>query len=249
MTYGGLPACVLMSTPEEKKSYLTDLYRTIYIRDVIERYKIRDTALLEHVLDIAMSTIGCFTNPTRLAHAIETETGIKTNRTTVAENLDRFEQAFLISKAKRYDVKGRHYLDYPQKIYSVDTGLRNARINFRQDEPTHLMENLIYNELRNWGFSVDVGNIQQPGRSGQTRQTLEVDFVANQGHRRYYIQSAYQIPDDEKREQELRPLLKINDAFRKILVTFDGLPPYHNEDGILILALEDFLKGQESMDL
>ena len=110
------------------------------------------------------------------------------------------------------------------------------------------LENLIYNELRNWGFSVDVGNIQQQGRSGQTRQTLEVDFVANQGHRRYYIQSAYQIPDDEKREQELRPLLKINDAFRKILVPFDGLPPYHNEDGILVLALEDFLKGPESMD-
>ena len=149
----------------------------------------------------------------------------------------------------RYAIKGRRHIDSPHKYYFEDIGIRNACLGFRQLERNHLMENLIYNELRKWGFAVDVGNVSTTGSDGHSRQMLEVDFVANQGHRRYYIQSAYQIPDDEKREQEMRPLLKINDAFRKVVVTFDGMPPYHNEDGILFLRLEDFLKGQESLDI
>ena len=251
MVYGGLPACVLLSTPEEKKSYLTDLYRTIYIRDVIERYKIRDTALLEHVLDIAMSTIGCFTNPTRLANAIETETGIKTNRTTVAENLNRFEQAFLLSKARRYDVKGRHYLDYPQKIYSVDTGLRNARINFRQDEPTHLMENLIYNELLRCGYAVDVGVVRCETRASGKHEMKqhEIDFVVNAMPKQIYIQSAYSLPTEENRNQETFSLRHTGDSFKKVVITNDPFQSRtYDNDGIAYMSLIDFLLDPKSIE-
>lgn len=252
MTFGGLPACALMTTSEEKKSYLTDLYRTIYIRDVIERYKIKDSVLFENVLDITMSTIGGFTNPTRLAHAIQTETGAKTNPATVAQHLDRLEQAFLITKAKRYDVKGRHYLDFPQKIYSVDTGLRNARINFRQDEPTHLMENVIYNELLRRGYSVDVGVVKSETRASgkhEVRQ-YEIDFVVHAMPNQIYIQSAYSIPDDEKREQETYPLRHTGDSFRKVIITND---PFQNRtydnDGIAYIGLLDFLLDPKAIEM
>ena len=251
MTFGGLPACVLMPTPEEKKSYLIDLYRTIYIRDVIERYKIKDLGLLENVIDISMSTIGCFTNPTRLAHAIETETGNKTNRTTVAENLDRLEQAFLISKARRYDVRGRHYLDYPQKIYAVDTGLRNARINFRQDEPTHLMENVIYNELIRCGYSVDVGVVKCETRASGKHEMVqhEIDFVVNAAPNQIYIQSAYSIPTEEKQKQETFSLRHTGDSFKKIIITNDVLQSHtYDNDGIAYLNLLDFLLDPKSIE-
>ena len=248
LRYGGLPYILSCQTEKQKMDYLSRLFREVYVKDLVERNHLQHPAEMEELMRFYASSVGSLSSLRKLADTFMSVKGVSLSVNTIGTYSGHLEDTFLISKAMRYDIKGRRYIDSPQKYYFEDLGIRNACLGFRQMEQNHLMENLIYNELRHWGFSVDVGNIQQPGRSGQTRQTLEVDFVANQGHRRYYIQSAYQIPDDEKREQELRPLLKINDAFRKILVTFDGLPPYHNEDGILVLALEDFLKGPESMD-
>lgn len=182
----------------------------------------------------------------KLSDTFKSVKGVRLSVNTISAYSKHLEDAFLVSKAMRYDIKGRCHIDSPHKYYFEDLGVRNACLNFRQQERNHLMENLIYNELRKWGFAVDVGCVRVNGAS---RQTLEVDFVANQGQRRYYVQSAYQIPDDEKREQETRPLLRIQDAFRKVLITYDGMPPYHDEQGILNLALRDFLRGPGSLDL
>ncbi len=249
LCYGGLPYILFCDTEKQKTSYLTRLFREVYIKDLVERNRLQHPAEMEELLRFYASSVGALSSLRKLADTFLSVKGIRLSVNTIGAYSDHLVDAFLLNKTMRYDIKGRKYIDSPHKYYFEDIGIRNACLGFRQLERNHLMENLIYNELRQWGFSVDVGNIALTGGDGHSRQMLEVDFVANQGHRRYYIQSAYQIPDEEKREQEMRPLLKIRDAFRKIVVTFEGMPPYHNEDGILILRLEDFLKGQQSLDL
>ena len=249
LRYGGLPYILSCGTEKQKMSYLTHLFREVYVKDLVERNRLQHPAEMEELLRFYASSVGSLSSLRRLADTFLSVKGVRLSVNTIGAYSDHLEDAFLLNKAMRYDIKGRRHIDSPHKYYFEDIGIRNACLGFRQLELNHLMENLIYNELRKWGFIVDVGNVATTGGDGHSRQMLEVDFVANQGHRRYYIQSAYQIPDDEKREQEMRPLLKINDAFRKVVVTFDGMPPYHNEDGILVLRLEDFLKGQESLDI
>lgn len=249
LRYGGLPYTLACATDKQKMSYLTHLFREVYVKDLVERNGLQHPGEMEELLRFYASSIGSLSSLRKLSDTFMSVKGVRLSVNTIGSYSRHLEDAFLVRKAMRYDVRGRRYVDSPQKCYFEDLGIRNACLGFRQMERTHLMENLIYNELRQWGFAVDVGNVVTNGPAGKSRVSLEVDFVANQGHRRYYIQSAYQIPDDEKREQETRPLLKINDAFRKILVTFDGLLPYHNEDGILVMALKDFLKGPGALDL
>ena len=249
LRYGGLPYILSCVTEKQKMSYLTHLFKEVYVKDLVERNRLQHPAEMEELLRFYASSVGSLSSQRKLADTFLSVKGIRLSVNTIGAYSNHLENAFLLNKAMRYDIKSRRHIDSPHKYYFEDIGIRNACLGFRQLERNHLMENLIYNELRKWGFSVDVGNVPTTGNDGHSRQMLEVDFVANQGHRRYYIQSAYQIPDDEKREQETRPLLKINDAFRKVVVTFDGMPPYHNEDGILVLRLEYFLKGQECLDI
>ena len=251
MQFGGLPDCVLMDSVSKKKEYLINLYHSIYIRDVAERNKIKDEPLLEKIIDVTMSTIGSLTNPTKLANAIKTLTGLDTTRPTVAKYLKYLEDAFIVSKANRYDVKGKHYLDYPQKYYATDTGLRNARLNFRQVEPTHLMENIIYCELLRRGYTVDVGVVEKElhitGKHEIKR--YEVDFVVSIPPRTIYIQSAYTIPDEAKRQQETASLLNIKDNFPKIIIVND---PFQNrttdDNGITYMSLFDFLTDMKCLE-
>lgn len=251
LMFGGMPECVLHSTEEEKRAYLKDLYSTIYIRDMVERNRIKNEQILERVIDIAMSSVGSLTNPSKLAHAIQSAMGIKTNQPTVARHLKMIEAAYLVSKANRYDVKGKHYLDYPAKYYATDTGLRNARLNFRQTEPTHLMENVIYCELVRRGYPVDVGVVMQnTSRNGKHElRQYEIDFVVNHGPKQMYIQSAYSIPTAEKREQETFSLRHTGDAFRKVVITND---PFQNrtydDNGIAYIGLIDFLLDPHSLE-
>ena len=249
LRFGGLPYILSCGTDSQKMTYLSHLFKEVYLKDLVERNNLQHPAEMEELLRFYASSVGSLSSLRKLSDTFISVKGVKLSVNTIGAYSKHLEEAFLINKAMRYDIKGRKYIDSPQKFYFEDLGIRNACLGFRQTELNHLMENLIYNELHKWGFAVDVGNILVYGTSTMPKQKLEVDFIANQGHRRYYIQSAFQIPDDDKREQEIRPLLKINDAFRKILVTFDGLPPYHNDEGILVMRLEDFLKGPESLDL
>ena len=252
LRYGGLPYILSCKTESQKTKYLENLCREVYLKDVVEHNHIRHSAELEELLLFYASSIGSLTSLRKLADTFRSVKGISISINTIASYTGALEDAFLIDKALRYDIKGRRYIDFPAKYYFEDMGLRNSCLNFRQVERNHLMENVIYNELRCRGFSVDVGaiNAYEKNSDGrQIRKNLEVDFVANQGHRRYYIQSAYQIPDDEKREQESRPLRRIRDAFRKIIVTYDDISPYHNDEGVLIIGLAEFLKNEEAMDL
>ncbi len=251
LRYGGLPYLFSCRTERQKESYLEHLFHEVYIKDLVERNRIQHPAEMEELLKFYASSIGALSSMRKLSNTFKSSKGVSLSVNTVGAYSKHLEDAFLVSKAVRYDIKGRRYIDSPQKYYFEDLGIRNACLGFRQLEQNHLMENLIYNELRIWGFSVDVGCVPASGTNMDgkaSRQTLEVDFVANQGHRRYYIQSAFQIPDDEKREQETRSLLKIGDSFRKIIVMYDPMRPYHTEDGILVIGLKDFLKGPESMD-
>jgi len=251
LVFGGLPECVLCSSEEEKRAYLKNLYNTIYIRDIVERNKIKNEALLERVIDITMSSVASLTNPSKLANAIQTVMGVKTNQPTVARYLKMLEDAYLVSKANRYDVKGRHYLDYPAKYYAADTGLRNARLNFRQTEPTHLMENAIYCELARRGYPVDVGVVMQSASENgkhELRQ-YEIDFVVNSGPRQMYIQSAYSIPTAEKCEQETFSLRHTGDSFRKVVITNDPFQTRtYDNDGIAYIGLIDFLLDPHSLE-
>ena len=249
--FGGLPDCVLMNSEMSKKEYLLDIYQSIYIRDIVERNHIRDDAMLEKIIDVTMSGIGTLTNPTKLANAIKTLTGLNATKPTVAKYLKFLENAFIVSKALRYDVKGKHYLDYPAKYYATDTGLRNARLDFRQVEPTHLMENIIYCELLRRGYSVDVGVVgKETNIHGKHEiKRYEIDFIVNIPPKVVYIQSAYLIPDEEKREQETAPLLNISDNFPKLIVTYD---PYQtrtiDDNGISYMSLFDFLTDPKSIE-
>ena len=244
MTYGGLPQVVLMENEREKKSYLHNLFVHTYLKDIKERYNIKLDNDLEDLVNLLASSIGGLTNPRKIANTFKSVKGSSITQDTVKHYLDYLEDAFLIEKSLRYDIKGKHYIDTPSKFYFEDLGLRNARLNFRQIEETHLMENLIYSELRRSGLSVDVGEVEikETNREGKTeRKRLGVDFVCNQGFRRYYIQSALDISNDEKRETELRSLRKINDGFKKLVIVGSMSAHYQNNEGIEFVSLYDFL--------
>ena len=250
MTYGGLPQVVLMETEKEKRAYLHNLFAHTYLKDIKERYNIKLDNDLEDLVNLLASSIGGLTNPHKIANTFKSVKNSSITQDTVKRYLDYLEDAFLLEKSLRYDIKGKRYIDTPSKFYFEDLGLRNARINFRQIEETHLMENLIYNELRRRELSVDVGEVEikEMNQEGKVeRKRLEVDFVCNQGYKRYYIQSAFTISDDEKRETELRSLNRVGDSFRKIVIVGGSSPHYQNNDGIIFMSLYDFLINPNSL--
>ena len=252
MLLGGLPQTVTMPTEQQKKSYLQQLFSNTYLIDIKERYSIRNDDDLEELIDVMASSIGSLTNPQKIANTFRSEKRSTITRDTVKTYLDYMQDAFLMERAVRYDIKGRKYIDTPAKYYFEDLGLRNVRLNFRQTEHTHLMENLIYNELRMRGYSVDVGQVTQNTKNENgisERKQLEVDFVCNRGQDRIYIQSAYALPSEEKTEQELRSLKQIKDSFQKVVIVGGMQPTFRNDDGILILNIFDFLLNRSGQNL
>lgn len=244
MLYGGIPPVVLRDGLHEKAAMLENLFSEIYMSDIYKRNRIRNQGELEDLLNILSSAIGSLTNPEKLKNTFKSVKKSRITSNTIRKYLDYFEDSFLIESAQRYDIKGKTYIETPRKYYFSDLGLRNARINFRQFEQTHSMENVIYNELRMRGYRVDVGivPIAEKDKNGKvTRKQLEVDFVCNLGSLRYYIQSAYALPDEEKKIQEIRPFRKIDDSFKKIVITKDMVPAHYDEHGILTLNIYDFL--------
>ena len=252
MLLGGLPQTVTMPTEQQKRSYLQQLFSNTYLIDIKERYGIRNDDDLEELIDVMASSIGSLTNPQKIANTFRSEKRSTITRDTVKTYLDYMQDAFLMERAVRYDIKGRKYIDTPAKYYFEDLGLRNVRLNFRQTEHTHLMENLIYNELRMRGYSVDVGQVTQNTKNENgisERKQLEVDFVCNRGQDRIYIQSAYALPSEEKTEQELRSLKQIKDSFLKVVIVGGMQPTFRNDDGILILNIFDFLLNRSGQNL
>lgn len=244
MQYGGLPKAVTMSDENDKKEYLKSLFIQTYLKDIKERYSIQLDGDLDELIDVIASSIGSLTNPHKIQNTFRSVKQSCISLDTIKSYIDYMQDAFLIEKSVRYDIKGRKYIDTPAKYYFRDLGLRNARLNFRQTEQTHLMENLIYNELRVRGFAVDVGQLTMFGRNAEgksERRQLEVDFVCNKGYDRIYIQSAFALPSEEKYEQELRSLKHIDDSFQKVVIVGGMQPTYRNDDGILILNIYDFL--------
>ncbi len=251
MLYGGIPLVVLREGEGDKATVLQNLFSEIYVRDIFKRNRIRNIGELEDLLNILSSSIGSLTNPEKLKNTFKTVKKSNITANTIKKYLNYFEDSFLIESAQRYDIKGKAYIETPQKYYFSDLGLRNARINFRQIEQTHSMENVIYNELRMRGYSVDVGvvTIAEKDKDGKvSRRQLEVDFVCNRGSSRYYIQSAYSLPDEMKRVQEIRPFRKIDDSFKKIVITKDIVAAHYDEYGILTLNIYDFLLNPESLE-
>jgi ATPase len=252
MIFGGMPQVVLRNTEKEKSEVLKALFQRTYIRDIVERYNIKNVEELDELLDILASTIGGLTNPTKLSNTFESVKHKKVNRMTITSYLNYLCESFLIEKSCRYDVKGKRYIDSPYKYYFVDSGLRNARLNFRQIEFTHLLENIIYIELLIRGFNVDVGVVSKQVRDddgNRIRRYYEVDFVCNQGSRRYYIQSAYRMVDEEKVRQEETSLRSIDDSFKKIIILGESTPVIRNESGITIISIYDFLLNENSLEL
>lgn len=244
MLYGGIPLVVLRDNDADKAATLQNLFEEIYIKDIFKRNKVKNQDELEDLLNILSSSIGSLSNPEKLKNTFKSVKKSKITSNTIKKYLDYLEDSFLIKSAQRYDIKGKTYIDTPKKYYFSDLGLRNARINFRQFEQTHSMENVIYNELCMRGYNVDVGvvPITEKNEDGKPiRKQLEVDFICNSGSLRYYIQSAYSIPDEEKRMQEIRPFRKIDDSFKKILITRDIVKPHYDDNGILTLNIFDFL--------
>ncbi len=250
MLYGGIPLVVLRGDANDKISSLETLFGEIYIRDIFKRNKVRNQGELEDLLNILSSSIGSLTNPEKLKNTFRTVKKSRITSNTVKKYLDYLEDSFLIESAQRYDIRGKAYIETPKKYYFSDLGLRNARIAFRQFEQTHAMENVIYNELRMRGYNVDVGVVTiAENKDGKVvRKYLEVDFVCNLGSVRYYIQSAYSIPSEEKMLQEIRPFRKIDDSFKKIIITKDMVPKHYDEHGILILNIYDFLLEPSSIE-
>ena len=252
MTYGGLPFILSLKSEEQKSTYLKNLFAETYIKDIKDRYKIRHEDELGDLLNIISSSVGSLTNPAKLVNTFKSIKNISITADTLKLYLEYLCDSFLVTKAMRYDVKGKRYIDTPYKYYFTDTGLRNARINFRQDEKTHLMENIIFNELLIRGFNVDVGVVPvvKIGDDGkQHRSQLEVDFVCNQGSRRYYIQSAFRMDSDEKRRQEQASLLNVRDSFKKIIITGEECLIHRNEQGITTMSIYDFLLNPDSLEL
>lgn len=244
-TYGGMPLVWLTESHEERSRYLRDLFTRTYIKDVLERHQIKNNAeVLEILLNVLASSIGSLTNPSRLSNTFDSERHIRIAPDTLDTYIGYFMEAFLLQKAERYDVKGRKYIKTPVKYYYSDVGLRNARLGFRQLEETHLMENVLYNDLIRRGYDVDVGVVEQNVRKDdgkKARKQLEVDFVVNRGEERYYIQSALSIDDPDKKAQEIASLIRIPDSFKKIVVVKDYIKPWRDEHGIQYVGIEDFL--------
>lgn len=252
VVYGGLPLTVTMKTEEQKIHYLTNLFQETYLKDIIERHQIEKTQELEDLTNILASAVGSLTNPPKIEATFKSSIQSNISLNTIRQYIEYLEDAFIISKANRYNVKGRKYIGTPLKYYFEDVGLRNARLGFRQIEETHLMENIIYNELRKRGYSVDVGVVEKRKNSadGKTeRIRLEIDFVANLGSRRYYIQSAFGMPTEEKRLQEKASLVQVKDSFKKIIVVKDVVNVTRDEEGITTMSVYDFLLKENSLEL
>jgi len=251
MTFGGMPELFTKKNDEQRSAYLQNLFNSVYLKDIFERNKIKLADEMNLIIDTLCSSVGSLTNPTKISDTLRTSGHRAVSDDTVNKYLEILRESFLFEKAQRYDVKGRKYLDTPCKYYAVDVGLRNARLNFRQQEPTHIMENIIYNELISRGYSVDIGVVESrvsKNGASQYRQ-LEIDFVVNKMDSRYYIQSAYRTPDEKKREQELRPFVSIKDSFRKILIVGDDVRPWKDDNGIITIGIRQFLLDENSLDI
>ena len=251
MTFGGLPYCALLPSREEKADYLKHLFDEVFLRDIIERNRVQNDAQLESLLNVISSAVGSLTNPKKLEDTFTSSGTGKLSAVTIKQYLDYLCDAFMIEQAERYDIKGKRYISTPYKYYFTDTGLRNARLNFRQLEETHLMENVLYNELCLRGYSVDVGvvEINERQEDGKyVRKQIEVDFVCNKADERVYVQSAFSIPTTEKRQQEERPLVNVGDGFRKVVVTKDNVIRHNDENGILIMSLQEFLMDEGALE-
>lgn len=250
-TYGGLPHILSLETEKKKIDYLNNLFESVYLIDILERQRIKNKSEFEELVKIIASGIGSPTNPTKLENTFKSVKKVNIDSVTINRYLNYMKDAFLIEKAERYDVKGKKYIGSLAKYYFTDIGLRNAILGLRQQEETHIMENVIYNELRRRGCKVDVGVVEQRfvDNDGKwQRKQLEVDFVVNEGNQRYYIQSALALPDDEKRKQEMGSLLRINDSFKKIIIVKDDIKPWRDENGILTMGLLDFLMKADSLE-
>ena len=251
MVYGGMPGALAYAEGNDRKDYLQGLFKTVYFKDILERNApLADEAVLDHVSEVVMSAVGSLTNPARLTNTMKTVLGMKTDYQVVCRHLGYLKSAYLIEEAKRWDVKGRHYMDYPSKYYSVDVGLRNARLDYRQQEPTHIMENIVFNELRARGYSVDVGMVEIETRKDGKREKRqhEIDFVVNLPGERVYIQSAYAMETDLKRDREVLPLRKTGDSFRKIVVTGDYQDPWKDESGVVHVGVVPFLLDKDLIE-
>ena len=251
MTFGGLPQVLSYKTEKEKSNYLKGLFRKTYITDIVDRYGVRNTTELGELLDIVASCIGSLTNLTKIANTFASVKNVRITNETVQKWLEYLCDSFLVAKAVRYDVKGRKYIDTPSKFYFCDLGLRNARLNFRQTENTHLMENLIYNELIYRGYNVDVGVVvtEMKDEEGKRHKVqLEIDFVCNQGSKRIYVQSAYRLPTEAKQNQELFSLTKADDSFKKVVIVGEDQLVHRNEKGIVTMSLRDFLMDKDALD-
>ena len=249
--YGGMPLVLSKKTDAEKMSYLQGLFSEVYFKDIVERYEIELPDVLEELTDDLCSSIGSLTNASKIANTLQSVKGIKVSSTTISNYLNYLIESFLFSNAKRYDVKGRKYFEYPSKYYCTDIGLRNAQLNFRQQEETHIMENIIYNELLCRGYSVDVGVVEivERNEGKKTKKQCEIDFVVNVGAKKYYIQSALNVSESSKMEAELRPLKNTKDFFKKIIVSKTSMKSWTDEDGILHLGLYEFLLNENSLEL
>ena len=245
-TYGGLPGILELDSEKKKTAYLRSLHETVYLKDIIERNNLKNSEEFMELMRVMASCIGSPCNPSKLENTFKSVKNETLDRKTISKYLSYMEDAFLIEKSMRYDIKGRKYIGTLSKYYFQDIGLRNALLNFRQVEENHIMENVIYNELRLRGFCVDVGMVE--ARTAKERKQLEVDFVANMADRRYYIQSAFAMPDDDKREQESASLKRIDDSFKKIIIMRDDIKPYHDNNGFYIVGLMDFLLKPDSIE-
>lgn len=251
VVYGGLPLTVSMKTEEQKVQYLTNLFKETYLKDIIERYHIDKVQEMDDLLNILASSIGSLTNPPRIEATFKSLIHSNISMNTIRQYIEYLEDAFIINKAYRYNVKGRKYIGTPLKYYFEDVGLRNARLGFRQVEQTHLMENIIYNELKSRGYSVDVGVVEKrevDSNGKEKKKQLEIDFIANLGSKRYYIQSAYSMPTEEKRIQEKASLISVKDSFKKIILVKDVVKVSRDEDGIMMMNIYDFLLNKDSLD-
>ncbi|MDY5999683.1 MAG: ATP-binding protein [Candidatus Limisoma sp.] len=250
-TYGGLPHVLALDSDKKKEDYLDNLYGSVYLVDVLERHKIKNQAEFDELVRIVASSVGAPVNPTKLSNTFKSVKGVTIHHTTIDKYLSYLQDAFILERSIRYNIKGKKYINTLCKYYFTDLGLRNALLGFRQQEETHIMENIIYNELRSRGYKVDVGMVETRGKDKNgkiVRKQLEVDFVVNQGSRRYYIQSAFAMPTPEKEEQESASLLKIDDSFKKIIIVKDDIKPKRNEYGILTIGIMDFLLNKDSLD-
>ena len=251
MIYGGLPQVAGFSVERQKAEYLKNMFANVYIKDVVERNKIQNVDELGTLVDILASAIGAPTNPTKISNTFKSERGINYSNKTISNHIDYLTEAFLISKAERYDIKGRKYVGANLKYYFSDVGLRNARLNFRQQEPTHIMENIVYNELLVRGYNVDVGIVEVFASNSEGKRVhkqLEVDFVVNQGSKRYYIQVAYDMTSEEKQAQELNSLRNIPDSFKKIVIVNGTKKPWRNDEGFVIMGMKYFLLNVDSLE-